>query len=183
MSPAAKKDAALEQEKIQLRIQKIQAQAATLNAQADVLTAQAEQKKVEADPNSTKGQKEAAALRVAAAVGKVDAANANLGAIASQELLLGQRGAINQREAQLAIEKQERDSQLETDQARLNLAQNRRRRGQGRRELRELREDILRREGVTSVRDFGRNTDFTRLGGDFTLSVAEGLITSNGQQK
>ena len=156
----------LEQKEIEFAIRELQLQGEAATARANTLKAQAEQKKVEERPGATQGEKDAAALDVQAALAKETE-------VQIKGVLLGQERAIASTQGQQELAGLERNQQLQDDQNRLALANARTNRRQGREDLRELRQDILRRGGVESARDFGRNVDFSRLGSDLLTQIAQ----------
>lgn len=142
--------AALEQERIQLRID-------TLKARSATLTAQAEEEIINKDPNATKGQKEAARL-------KTEAAILSEGLLGEQAKLLDNKELVNQREAEYSRFSLKDRQQLADDQARLFLANSRFDTGIGNREKRELRSEIMNREeGRSGTLRINENTGRTLI--------------------
>lgn len=142
--------AALEQERIQLRID-------TLKARSATLTAQAEEEIINKDPNATKGQKEAARL-------KTEAAILSEGLLGEQAKLLDNKELVNQREAEYSRFSLKDRQQLADDQARLFLANSRFDTGIGNREKRELRSEIRNREeGRSGTLRINENTGRTLI--------------------
>ena len=113
-------------------------------ASVATLKAQAEQKKVEANPDATKEQKDAAALDVQAAVAK------ELG-LQIKGVLLGQERQLASTQGELELGNLARTQQLQDDQNVAALANARVNKGRGRRELRDLRDNILRRGGAIAI--------------------------------
>lgn len=156
----------LEQKEIEFAIRELQLQGEAATAKANTLKAQAEQKKVEERPGATQGEKDAAAL-------DVQAAQAKETEVQIKGVLLGQERAIASTQGRQELAGLERNQQLQDDQNRLALANARRSRRQRRQDLGELREDVLRRGGVESARDFGQNINFKTLGGDLLTQIAQ----------
>lgn len=137
--------AALEHERIQLRIEALKARAATL-------TAQAEEEIVNKDPNASVRDKEAARLRTQAAI-------LSESLLGEQEKLLDTKEFANRRQAEVSRIETRNKNQLAVDQARLELANSRRDQSLGRRERDALDREI-RARGINE--DLGRNLRFIR---------------------
>jgi hypothetical protein len=155
-----------EQRDIELAIKELQLVGEQASASSATLKAQAEQKKVEERPGATQGEKDAAALDVTAAIAREFE-------VQIKGALLGQERAIAATQGQQELGDLARTQQLQDDQNRLALANSRVSKGRGRRELRELRGDILSREGVASTRDFGKGLNFGALGGGILAQLAQ----------
>jgi hypothetical protein len=156
----------LEQQQIDLAIKELELQGEQAGAASATLKAQAEQKKVEAKPGATQGEKDAAALDVQAAVAK------ELG-LQLKGALLGQEKAIAATQGQQELDNLGRTQQLQDDQNVAALANARVSKGQGRRELGDLRDNILRRGAVDSTRDYAKNLNFNAVGGGLVSQLSQ----------
>ena len=158
-------EAALENERIQLRIEMLKARSATLKAQA-------EQAITEENPNATKGQKEAARLNTEAAI-------ESEGLLGEQVRILDSKEFANQRQAQYSRMELRDRTRLSEDQARLNLANSRVDQDRGKREREQLGRDIRSRKDVADDgsggflrinENTGRNLRFIRRETEFELN-------------
>lgn len=156
----------LEQQQIELAIKELELRGEQAGASAATLKAQAEQKKVEAKPGATQEEKDAAAL-------DVQAAQAKEFGLQLKGALLGQERAIASTQGQQELDNLGRTQQLQDDQNVAALANARVNKGQGRRELRDLRDNILSRDGVNSTRDFGKNLNFNAVGGGLVSQLSQ----------
>ncbi|MBN3949409.1 MAG: hypothetical protein HWQ38_24265 [Nostoc sp. NMS7] len=152
-----------EQQQIDLAMKELELQGEQSDAASATLKAQKEQKKVEAKFGVTQEEKDTAALDVKSAVDKELR-------LQFKGLLLGQEKTLVTTQGQQELDNLGRTQQLQDDQNRLGLANARVSKGRGRRELRSLREDILKRGGVTSTRDYAKNVNFNALGGGSAIS-------------
>ncbi|MBD2492527.1 hypothetical protein [Aulosira sp. FACHB-615] len=163
----------IEQKETELSIKELQLQGEQAAARAATLKAQAEQKKVLARPGATQEEKDAAAL-------DLQAAQARENQLQLQRSLLGQERAIASAQGQQELKDLTRTQQLQDDQNRLALANARTNKSQGKNELQSLQRDILRREGATSLRDFGRNRNFAGVGSDLQQLLSPLRLPNTG---
>ncbi len=163
-----------EQKEIELSLKELELRGEQAGASVATLKAQAEQKKVEANPDATKEQKDAAALDVQAAVAK------ELG-LQIKGVLLGQERQLASTQGELELGNLARTQQLQDDQNVAALANARVNKGRGRRELRDLRDNILRRGGAKSLTDYGKNLDFNLVGSNLLSQLAQLQSLIQGQ--
>ncbi|MEH1789997.1 MAG: hypothetical protein V7L23_31635 [Nostoc sp.] len=156
----------IEQQQIDLAIKELELRGEQAGASSATLKAQAEQKKVESKPGATQEEKDAAALDVQAAQSK------ELG-LQFKGALLGQEQVITAAQGQQELDNLERTQQLQDDQNVAGLANARVNKGQGRRELKDLRDNILKRGGTNNARNFGKGLNFNTVGGGLISQLSQ----------